>query len=278
MKCAIPKPAGGMRVCALLVLAAVPIHSSGPAALLWTAPSILGAALLITWAAESAQFFIAQGFALAILAWLQTLPEFAVEAVLASQQKVDLLLAGLTGALRLLTGLGWPMIYLTAAMAYRRREGKPLRAVRLSEEQSVEVVGLLVCLAYAVVIWWKGSLNLVDAIVLTGIYVLYLVVLSKLPPQHAEGIDELERIPRAIVLAPRAVRVSAISLLFLAGGSVIYFVAEPFLNSLQAVSALIGVSTFNFIQWVAPFVSEFPEGISAFNWARTVERASMALR
>ena len=83
--------------------------------------------------------------------------------MLASQQKVDLLLAGLTGALRLLTGLGWPMIYLTAAMAHRKREGKPLRAVHLSEEHSVEVVALLFCMAYAAVIWWKGSLNVVDA-------------------------------------------------------------------------------------------------------------------
>jgi cation:H+ antiporter len=31
------------------------------------------------------------------------------------------------------------------------------------------------------------------------------------------------------------------------------------------------------VQWVAPFVSEFPEKVSAFYWARTVDRASMAL-
>ena len=72
-------------------------------------------ALMIAWAAESAQFFMAQGFALAILAWMQTLPEFAVEAVFAWQQQVPLLLANLTGALRLLTGFGWPVIYFTAA-------------------------------------------------------------------------------------------------------------------------------------------------------------------
>ena len=103
-------------VCALLILAVVPIRALPPNAVLWTAPSILLAAMLIAWAAESAQFFMAQGFALAILAWLQTLPEFAVEAVLAWKQQVPLLLANLTGALRLLTGLGWPMIYFTAGL------------------------------------------------------------------------------------------------------------------------------------------------------------------
>src|SRR5262249_55162701 len=107
------KPPVGAPVFALLLLAALPIQEVGPWSVLWTAPSILLAAMLIAWAAESAQFFIAQGFALAILAWLQTLPEFAVEAVLAWKQQTQLLLANLTGALRLLTGLGWPMIYGT---------------------------------------------------------------------------------------------------------------------------------------------------------------------
>src|SRR5438094_868271 len=111
MKSASTKPQVGVSVCALIVLAALPIEEVGPWSVLWTAPSILIAAMLIAWAAESAQFFIAQGFALAILAWLQTLPEFAVEAVLAWKQQTPLLLANLTGALRLLTGLGWPMIY-----------------------------------------------------------------------------------------------------------------------------------------------------------------------
>src|SRR5829696_1978440 len=50
---------------------------------LWTFPSVLLSAMLIAWGAEAAQFLISQGLALAILAWLQTLPEFAVEAVIA---------------------------------------------------------------------------------------------------------------------------------------------------------------------------------------------------
>src|SRR4051812_10293449 len=164
-----------MPVCALLMLAALPIEETGPWAVLWTAPCILAAAMLIAWAAESAQFFIAQGFALAILAWLQTLPEFAVEAVLAWKQQTPLLLANLTGALRLLTGLGWPMIYATAAFFYRRRESKPLRAIKLEDEHCVEVVGLLACMGYAAFIWWKSSLTIVDAGVLIAIYIGYLV-------------------------------------------------------------------------------------------------------
>src|SRR5215471_17492298 len=129
-------------VCALLVLSVGTIPEASPSSVLWTAPSILVAAMLIAWAAESAQFFIAQGFALAILAWLQTLPEFAVEAVLAWKQQVPLLLANLTGALRLLTGFGWPVIYLTAAVTKRRRHKRPLLQISLNAEHCIEVVGL----------------------------------------------------------------------------------------------------------------------------------------
>ena len=264
-------------VFALLLLAAAPIKELGPWSMVWTVPAILIAAMLIAWAAESAQFYIAQGFALAILAWLQTLPEFAVEAVLAWKQQVPLLLANLTGALRLLTGLGWPMIYATAAVFHRRREGRPLKEIHLEHEHCVEVIGLLSCMAYATVIWWKSSLDLLDAAVLVGIYIGYLAVLSKMPPQEAEGIDELDRIPRAVVRSPKKVRVLLIAGMFLAGGAVIYYAAEPFLGSLLAVSTAIGIPSFVFVQWVAPFVSEFPEKVSAFYWARTIDRAPMAL-
>jgi cation:H+ antiporter len=262
---------------ALLLLSAAPIRETGPWAVLWTAPSILLAAVLIAWAAESAQFFIAQGFALAILAWLQTLPEFAVEAVLAWKQQVPLLLANLTGALRLLTGLGWPMIYATAAFFHRRQTREPLLRIKLDAEHSIEVVGLLACMAYITVVWYKSSLSLIDGLILTLIYVIYLVVLGKMPPKEHEGIDDLERVPRAIVTAPRGARIAAITLLFAGGGALIYFTAEPFLGSLLAVSVVLGVPTFVFVQWVAPFVSEFPEKVSAFYWARTIKGAPMAL-
>lgn len=261
----------------LALLAAAPIRTLSPQSLFWTAPCILLAAMMIAWAAESAQFFIAQGFALAILAWLQTLPEFAVEAVLAWKQNVPLLLANLTGALRLLTGVGWPMIYVTAALFSRARHKAPLREIQLQEAHCVEITGLLPCMAYSAVIWWKGTLNLGDAVVLIAIYVAYLLVLRRMPPEAAESIEDLERIPRSIVTARRPVRIGAITGLFAGGGLLVYFLAEPFLASLLAASTALGISTFVFVQWVAPFVSEFPEKVSAFYWARTVDRASMAL-
>jgi len=260
-----------------LLLVAAPLERTSPGAALWATPAILLAAMLIAWAAESAQFFIAQGFALAMLAWLQTLPEFAVEFVLAWNQRVDLLLANLTGALRLLTGLGWPMIYCVAAFFHRRRYGRPLRRIRLEDHHSIEVMGLLVPLIYMTFVWWKALLTLVDAAVLILIYAAYLAVLRRMPPEEAEGIEDLEYVPRTIVKSKPRVRTALIAGFFVAGGVLIYFSAEPFLGSLLAVSVVLGVPGFVFVQWVAPLGSEFPEKVSAFYWARTVKRAPMAL-
>src|SRR5207245_10691579 len=97
----------------LKLLAFVSTAGGTALAALWTFPSILLSAFLVAWGAEAAQFLISQGLALAILAWVQTLPEFAVEAVIAweaggNPARSHLAIANLTGAIRLLLGLGWP--------------------------------------------------------------------------------------------------------------------------------------------------------------------------
>ncbi len=261
----------------LFLFFAAPLREVPASTIFWAAPAILISALMIAWAAESAQYFIPQGFALAILAWLQTLPEFAVEAVFAWHQQLPLLLANLTGALRLLTGFGWPVIYFTAAFFHRRRNKTPLRQIRLDEHHSVEVIGLLAALLYIAFLCAKGTVTLYDAAILILIYAGYLFVLTKLPPEEAESIDELETIPRAIVKSRPPIRNVVIGALFLAGGLLIYYSADPFAMSLLSLSAILGIPTFVFVQWVAPIVSEFPEMASTVYFARSVERAPMAL-
>jgi cation:H+ antiporter len=98
-----------------------------------------------------------------------------------------------------------------------------------------------------------------------------------MPPEDPEEIDELEFVPRKVVTAPRTLRILAIASMFALGGFLIYISAEPFLASLLAISTAVGIQEFVFVQWVAPLVSEFPEMASTFYWARTVEKAPMAL-
>lgn len=246
---------------------------------LWTFPSIIFSAFVISWAAEAAQFLMSQGLALAILAWLQTMPEFAVEAVIAWEAgkdlaKTHLAIANFTGSLRLLVGLGWPMIYFVAAASRRK-----LIAVELDKEHAVEIFGLFLPIAYFTFIWWKGTLTIWDAIPLSAAYFLYLWILWKIPPieESEEAIEDLGFVPRRVLAFRGRGRVIAILALFIGGGLLLYFTAHPFLNSMLGIAASLGVSTFVFVQWVAPFLSEFPEKLSAFYWARRVSTANVAL-
>ena len=269
-----------MRFLKLLLL---PLQAGGSAlAAVWTFPSILLSAFLVAWGAEAAQFLISQGLALAILAWLQTLPEFAVEAVIAwdagrDPTRAHLAIANLTGAIRLLLGLGWPMIYYVFAFSGRRRGDPKLTPIKLHREHAIEVIGLIPPLLYFVVIVWKQSMSWIDAVVLLALYVAYLLVLLRNPPHNPEEITDAPRVSQWAYRLGGMRRRLAIAGLFGAGGFLLYITAHPFLESMLAVAGLLGVSQFILVQWVAPFLSEFPEKVSAFMWARRVTHAPMAL-
>ncbi|MCC6651199.1 MAG: hypothetical protein IT348_08645 [Candidatus Eisenbacteria bacterium] len=245
---------------------------------LWTFPSILFSAFLMAWAAEGAQFYISQGLALALLAWLQTLPEFAVEAVIAWEGDVGLMTANFTGALRLLTGVGWPMIWIVYAI-YERRRGvtRSFPPIALSREHAATVAGLAPPLLWFVWIIFKGSLDLWDAGVLLAMYFGYLALLQRIPPSEHEGTEDAPRVVRAILSWPEPRRLLGVVALFLAGGVALFFIAPPFLHSMKGVAITMGVSQFVFVQWVAPFLSEMPEKTSAFVWAKSRGKAGMAL-
>ncbi len=179
------------------------LSTAGGSALsaLWTFPSLLASAFLVAWGAEAAQFLISQGLALAILAWLQTLPEFAVEAVIAwdagrDPERAHLAIATLTGAIRLLLGLGWPMVYVVFVAAGRKtRSGRP-RAIRLEPEHAVEIVGLVPPLLYFAWIVLKQRFTWVDAVVLIGLYLVYLWVLFRNPVRDPDQVGDLPAISR----------------------------------------------------------------------------------
>jgi cation:H+ antiporter len=263
---------------ALLLGAAAPGAAKASAlSALWTFPAMLASAFIIAWGAEVAQFFMSQGLALAILAWLQILPEFAVEAAIAWRQNVSNMTANFTGSIRLLVGLGWPMIFVVNAYAQRRNTGRWNRDVVLEPEHAIEVLGLLVPIVYFTFIWWKASLTVWDGLLLTGFYLAYLWIVNKMPAKDHEEADELDAVPRAVMRLRPPLRGRVIVAMFLLGGGLLVLVAHPFVDSLEALALSMGVSEYVFIQWVAPFLSEFPEFLSSFRWSNTGRHAPMAL-
>ncbi len=252
---------------------------------IWTFPAIVLAALLIAWAAECGQFYISQGLALAVLAWVQTLPEFAVEAVIAMEAsqdpaKVHLVTANFTGSLRLFVGLGWPLVYFIAFFCSRQKlysKEKGFWSIRMEDQQAIAVVTLLPALFYFLIIYFKGTLAVFDGVVLALIYFFYLYLLSKLPSESKEGVEELDFIPRSVMHLKPPLNVLGVFGLFALGAAILWFGAHPFLDSMLALALSLGVSQFVFVQWLAPFLSEFPEQLSAYRWAASVTKAPMAL-
>jgi len=253
---------------------------------LFTFASVVAAAMMIAWAAEASQYSISQGLALAIVAIVQTLPEFFVEGAIAWNAGKDPVgwlpnvTANFTGANRLLTGLGWPLILFTAMLSKTGNKRSGLHVIALRKEQSIEVVFMLGATLYYVLIWLRGSLEIVDTIVLLAAFLGYLWMLSRLPSEREDPQAVLDASPRAIVdLRTRKHRIMAILGLFSFSGLVFVFISTPFVDSINTIAvALFGAGAgFFFIQWIAPFLSEFPEKVTAFHWARKVKLAPMAL-
>jgi cation:H+ antiporter len=168
---------------------------------------------------------------------------------------------------------------VAAFFSHRTKKRKTWIAIRIEDEHAVQVVSLVPPLLWFAFIWWKGTLGLVDAAVLVLMYVGYLWLLTRVPPREGD-LEEMEDLPAAsrwaLSFGPGK-RAWAIAFLFLAGGGILLVSAHAFVESMLALAVSMGVAPFFFVQWVAPFLSEFPEKLSAFNWARQISKAPMAL-
>lgn len=221
--------------------------------------AILGASFLLTWACDVAQQDIPQAVAVAVVAFIAVLPEYAVDMYftwMAGQNPGSAYshyaIANMTGANRLLIGVGWAAIAIIYAI--RCRHG-----VILPEDRRTDIVFLGMATAYAVFIPIKGSLTLVDGIVFLAIYVWYMMIIIRRPTSE----EEVEGPGAALAALPRKQRFIATGLLFLYAALVILLNAEPFSENLVASGRLLNVNEFLLVQWLAPIASEAPEFIVA---------------
>jgi len=239
---------------------------------------IVSGAIIIAWSAESSEVIISQGLALAIVALVQVLPEFIIEATIAWAQDVPNMLANFTGANRILTGVGWPLVFFTTFFFAKRKQGRHIKEIVLKEEHSLEVIFFMLATLYSIIIYLRGALTLFDSVVMVALYVTYLRYVSRLPHLSRKKTKKmLGGVPKKISRLPRRKALLLITLLFIIGGCMIYFAAEPFYTTSLVVATSLGISQFLFIQWIAPFLSEFPEKTSAFYWASKIKQAPMAL-
>ncbi len=236
---------------------------------------ILGASFLLTWGAETAEKDVPRAFAIAVLAVLAVAPEYAVDALYAWQAGVqagtpagveagNLAVANMTGANRILIGIGWAGIALFTVYragagmdpSVKERDGFLRNAVSLDRDISLEVAFLLAATLWAFLVPLGAGIDVFDMAVLVGLYVLYIgVVLRGEPEEDVEHVG----VPAMLGRIPNPYRALTVIALFLFSGLIIFTAVEPFAHSLELLGEDIGVPSFFMIQWIAPLASESPE-------------------
>ena len=224
--------------------------------------AIFGAAFMLSWAAELAQKDIPQALAIALLALIAVLPEYAVDMYFAWQagkdpQYTSFAMANMTGANRLLIGVGWAAVVFT----YWLKTGR--KSIELEPGHRSEILYLGLATVYSFVIPIKGTLDLIDAIAFIAIFVLYMRAASK--AEHVE--PELEGPPAMIESWGEGARRIFTIVFFVYSGFTIFIAAEPFAEGLLATGRTFGIEEFILVQWLAPLASESPEFIVAILFA-----------
>jgi cation:H+ antiporter len=237
--------------------------------------AIVGAAFLLSWAAEVAQLDISAGLAIAVLAFIAVLPEYAVDMVFAwkagnavelygaschppgaaGEDPCSLALANMTGANRLLIGIGWSMVVFIAWYRTRRRPEGPLREVQLERSHAVEVSFLALATVYSLTLPLRPTISLIDSFVLVSIFAAYTWRVSKAPAEEPHLVGPARLIGTFTVRRRRLAVVS----MFVFSAAVILACAEPFAEALVETGQALGISEFLLVQWLAPLASEAPE-------------------
>lgn len=221
---------------------------------------IFGAAFILSWAAELAQLDIPRNLAIAALAVIAVLPEYAVDLYLAWQAGQDptyigYATANMTGANRLLIGVGWAALVFVLWLASRGMRTE----IRLEPDQGIELRYLLLATGYSFVIPLKGTLSLLDAVVLLSLVALYFRAVARQPMEAPHLVGP----PVLIARFPVRLRQATTGAMFGYAGLTILVAAEPFAESLIATGKTLQVPEYLLIQWLAPLASESPEFIVA---------------
>ncbi|GIW12690.1 MAG: hypothetical protein KatS3mg062_0129 [Tepidiforma sp.] len=222
--------------------------------------AILAAAFLLSWGAETAEMDISQGLALAIIAIIAVLPEYAVDFILAWKAGADpaeaergLAVANMTGGNRLLIGVGWPLVFFL--FFYRTR----IRELVVDRERSLELTFLAIATLYVIFIPLRSHVSVLDTIVLVSLFLMYMFFTSRVETEEVELVGPA----RAIGALQAAPRRAIVIVLLVYSAAAIFASAEPFAESLVHIGEQFGVSEFFLIQWLAPLASESPEVLVA---------------
>lgn len=221
--------------------------------------AIISAAFLLSWATDLAELYVPPAFALVVLALVSILPEYAIDIHFAWEAATNpayegYAVANMTGANRLLIGLGWSMLVLVMFLRTR------VRSIEVDPSQRLPLGFLLIATLYSFILPIKGTLSLWDSAFLMLIFVAYVRRALRAEAKEASLVGP------AAWIADRCgdgMRVATIVVFFIYACVVIWFSAEPFADALVHVGLGWNIDEYILVQMVAPIASEAPEIIVA---------------
>jgi cation:H+ antiporter len=225
--------------------------------------AIVGSAFLLSWAVELAERDIPQSLAILVLALISVLPEYAVDLHFAIRAASDpsyahYAVANMTGANRLLIGLGWAAVVLLACFRDRTRH------LVIPVHQRLEMRFLLMSTLYSFFIPLNGEIDLFDAAVLLALFLWYVAAAAKGHREESQLVGPAAWIESRVSNRARQLIVTAL-LVYSAGA--IFLSAEPFAEGLVHLGTNYNIDKFLLVQWVAPLASESPEFVIALLFA-----------
>jgi cation:H+ antiporter len=170
----------------------------------------------------------------------------------------------MTGANRLLIGVGWSAVVLVTWLRFRTTK------VTLERGQSIELAILLAATLYAFLIPFKGGLSLLDTVVFVALFGLYTWAAARAPSREPELVGPA----RVVGGLPTAPRRFTTLILFLYAAAVIFVSAEPFAEGLVETGLHFGIDEFLLVQWLGPIASESPEFLVALLFAWRADAAA----
>ncbi|MFC7140281.1 sodium:calcium antiporter [Halosimplex aquaticum] len=256
--------------------------------------AVLGASFLLAWGAETAEKDVPRAFAIAVLAVLAVAPEYAVDALYAwnagsggattaacadlsaaaveagetqlarACHDANLAVANMTGANRILIGIGWAGIAVftvwraakTHDSAVRDREGWLSDAVTLDRAIATEVAFLFAATVWAFFVPLGGGIDALDTFLLVGLYVTYIGIIIR---GDVDAEEEHVGVPNYFQQWSLPWRPMVVLTLFAYSGTMIFTAVEPFAHGLETIGVENGIPEFFMIQWIAPLASESPE-------------------
>lgn len=233
-------------------------HLSASAEAIWSGLAIVGAAFLLSWGAEVAQLEVSRSLAIAFVAVVAVLPEYAVDIYIAGKagknpMYIPYAIANMTGANRLIIGVAWAMV----AFLWWLRSRKT--SVKIEQNHKLELFLLFWVTIYSFLIPFKKVLSIWDGVILIAFYLIYLWSATRGTVEE----PELEGPSEKIAALPKAARRSIIFLLFSYSFVTIFIAAKAFTEGLIKTGEGFHLEPFLLIQIIAPLASEAPEFIVA---------------